>query len=108
MSRFLIITILGLSLLPISTPADADVKNGAKTIECYCTDRQGDRVELGQMICLQVDGRMFTARCEMSLNNPMWREVTDGCLSSQLPTDALRRLHRLQPTGDPAPIYPKI
>jgi hypothetical protein len=50
--------------------------------ECYCTDRDHNRVELGQVICLQVNGRMFTARCEMSLNNPMWREVNEGCAIS--------------------------
>lgn len=59
---------------------------GGKTVECYCTDRSGSRVELGQTICLQVDGRMFMAQCQMSLNVPMWREVQQGCLSSKLLT----------------------
>lgn len=36
------------------------------------------------MVCLQVDGRMFMAQCQMSLNVPMWREVSEGCLSSGL------------------------
>ena len=72
-----------LSLL-MASPALADVKDGNKTIECYCTDRQGARVELGQIICLQVDGRMFMARCEMSLNVPTWRDTGTGCLSSAL------------------------
>ncbi len=54
---------------------------GGKVIDCYCTDKQGARVELGETICLQVDGRMFMAQCQMSLNVPMWREVQDGCLS---------------------------
>ena len=40
---------------------------------------------MGETICLQVDGRMFMARCAMSLNVPTWREVSDGCLSSGLP-----------------------
>ena len=57
---------------------------GGKTIDCYCTDRSGSRIELGQTICLQVDGRMFMAQCQMSLNVPMWREVQQGCLSSSL------------------------
>lgn len=71
-------------------PAFADVKTPqGKVIDCYCTDKTGARVELGQTICLQVDGRMFMARCEMSLNNPMWRELQSGCLSSALPMSQL-------------------
>ena len=66
-------------------PALADVKTpSGKVIDCYCTDSTGGRVELGDVICLQVDGRMFLARCEMSLNNPMWREVQQGCTTSRL------------------------
>ncbi|MFN3208914.1 MAG: hypothetical protein ACE369_07930 [Roseovarius sp.] len=53
-----------------------------KTVECYCTDKSGARVEMGETICLQVDGRSFMAQCQMSLNVPMWRKVSDGCLSS--------------------------
>lgn len=64
--------------------ASADVTGpGGKTVECYCTDTSGARVELGQMICLQVDGRMFMAQCQMSLNSPMWREIQDGCVIGQ-------------------------
>lgn len=65
--------------------AAADVTGpGGKVIDCYCTDRSGSRIELGETICLQVDGRMFMAQCQMSLNVPMWREVQEGCLSSGL------------------------
>lgn len=63
--------------------ADVTAPSG-RTIDCYCTDRSGARVELGETICLQVDGRMFMAQCQMSLNVPMWREVQQGCLSSRL------------------------
>ncbi len=67
----------------IAQPLLADVKGrDGRVIDCYCTDREGARVELGQEICLFVDGRAFMARCEMSLNNPMWRETGDSCLSS--------------------------
>jgi len=52
-----------------------------KTVECYCTDKAGNRVELGETRCMNVGGRMFTARCEMSLNVPMWREQQGGCLT---------------------------
>lgn len=50
--------------------------------DCFCTDKTGARVELGTMVCMQVGDRDFIARCEMSLNNPMWREISQGCLSS--------------------------
>ena len=71
-------------LLICATPVLADSTINGKTVDCYCTDSSGSRVELGEMICLQVDGRSFMAQCQMSLNNPMWREVSDGCLSSSL------------------------
>lgn len=76
--------VLSLALLAVLTPAFADVKKGGKTVDCYCTDTSGDRVELGEKICLLVDGKMFMAQCQMSLNVPMWRKVQDGCLSSSL------------------------
>jgi len=52
------------------------------------------------MICLQVDGRMFMAQCQMSLNVPMWREVSEGCLSSGL--------ERSKPLINSVSVYPKI
>jgi len=71
-------------LLLMSLPAMADVTSpSGKTVDCYCTDRSGGRIELGQTICMQVDGRMFMAQCQMSLNVPMWRELQEGCLSSE-------------------------
>ena len=71
------------TLMATATSADVTSPSG-KTVECYCTDKSGGRIELGQTICLQVDGRMFMAQCQMSLNVPMWREVQQGCLSSEL------------------------
>ncbi len=74
-----------LFLTLLATPGLADyIGPDGKTRDCYCTDTSGSRIELGEMICLQVDGRMFTAQCQMSLNVPMWREVQEGCLSSRL------------------------
>jgi hypothetical protein len=76
---------IALISLLLASPLGADVTSpSGKTVDCYCTDRQGARVELGETICLQVDGRMFLAQCQMSLNVPMWREVAQGCLSSRL------------------------
>ncbi|NDR57198.1 hypothetical protein [Aliiruegeria sabulilitoris] len=74
-----------IALLASVSPVWADVTApSGRVIDCYCTDSTGDRVELGDVICLRVDGRMFLARCEMSLNNPMWREVQEGCTTSRL------------------------
>ena len=53
-------------------------KDGYAYPDCYCTNR-GVRVEIGETACLRVGGREFTARCDMSLNNPAWREERDGC-----------------------------
>ena len=76
-----------ISLLMVS-PALADVTPAStKAVDCYCTDKQRNRVELGETRCLHVDGRMFIARCQMSLNVPMWREMQEGCLSSSLEQD---------------------
>ncbi len=90
-------------LAALSSAAGADVVGpGGKVRDCYCTDSKGKRVELGQTICLFVDGRMFMAQCQMSLNNPMWRKVQDGCLSSRL------RRERLEPGFDPGAVHSEI
>ncbi|MEZ5715907.1 MAG: hypothetical protein R3D85_12475 [Paracoccaceae bacterium] len=72
------------AVLTAASPALADYNLNGKVIDCYCTDSTGGRIEIGDMICLQVDGQMFMAQCQMSLNVPMWRKIRDGCLSSQL------------------------
>nr|WP_170437759.1 hypothetical protein [Ruegeria arenilitoris] len=88
-------------LIVCATPGLADVIGpGGKVQDCYCTDTSGARVELGEMVCLQVDGRMFMAQCQMSLNVPMWREVSEGCLSSVLQSR--------QPTVDPGTVDVEI
>ncbi|CAD0185403.1 hypothetical protein RUESEDTHA_02290 [Ruegeria sp. THAF57] len=90
-----------LVLMLFSTPVMADyVGPDGKVRDCYCTDTSGNRIDLGEMICLQVDGRMFMAQCQMSLNVPMWREVQEGCLSSGL--------ERSQPPINTVTVYPKI
>ncbi|THD73471.1 hypothetical protein E7681_12325 [Thalassobius vesicularis] len=92
---------LSLILILAATPALSDANIGGKTVDCYCTDSQGKRIELGETICLQVDGRMFMAQCQMSLNVPMWREVAQGCLSSSL-------RQSLQPPVDTGLVDPQI
>ena len=60
----------------------AHAQSKTATVDCYCTDKNGARVELGTVNCMQVDGRVFMARCEMALNNPFWREVEGNCFNS--------------------------
>lgn len=91
-------------LMLIASPVLADSNIGGKTVDCYCTNTSGDRVELGQTICLQVDGRMFMAQCQMSLNVPMWREVAQGCLSTSL---TLPR-QSVKPPLDPGLVHSEI
>ena len=62
----------------------------AKTIDCYCTDKSGERIELGEMLCMFVDGKSFMAQCQMSLNVPMWRRLNDGCLIGSKDTTPLQ------------------
>jgi hypothetical protein len=53
----------------------------AQTVDCYCTDGIGARVELGQLTCLDVGGRIFLARCAMSQNVPIWRDTGETCVT---------------------------
>lgn len=98
--RLVIITLL------LASPAVADVKGkDGRTVDCYCTDTTGLRVELGETICLSVDGRAFMAQCDMSLNVPIWRDTGQGCLSSALPQSVP---HVLEPLVQPRGIDPKV
>jgi len=54
-------------------------KDGHSYPDCYCTDSEGRRVEMGERACLTVGGRDRMALCGMSLNNPAWRMQEDGC-----------------------------
>jgi hypothetical protein len=68
----------------IVTPASSQTfepptaKEGHSYSKPYCSNR-GHRVEMGDLSCLKVDGRIFLARCSQSLNNPVWRMVQDSC-----------------------------
>jgi hypothetical protein len=54
-------------------------KEGFNYPDCYCTDSKGKRVDMGKTACLAIGQRRVVARCEMSLNNPVWREQSEGC-----------------------------
>jgi hypothetical protein len=85
-------------------PALADVTGpGGKVLDCYCTDTQGARVEMDEEICLVVGGRAFIARCEMSLNNPIWRDTGRACVSSSLPA-----FEPLEPARDAGRVHAEI
>ncbi|HDZ81434.1 MAG TPA: hypothetical protein ENH56_09365 [Roseobacter sp.] len=77
--------LLLLMLVPAIASANSTYPDG-RPVNCYCTDRSGNRIELGQTVCLNINGRSFMAQCQMSLNVPMWREIQSGCqtLSSKL------------------------
>jgi hypothetical protein len=68
----------------VATPAKSQTfepppaKEGYSYTDPYCSNR-GNRVEMGELSCLRVDGRVYLARCGMSLNSPVWREVQDIC-----------------------------
>ena len=90
----------------LTGPALADVKGpGGRVVECYCTDTAGLRVELGEKICLFVDGRAFMAQCDMSLNVPIWRDTGEGCLSSSL---SKAPLQFSKPAIQSVPVYAPI
>ena len=59
--------------------APPPAKEGFSYPDCYCTDSLGQRVEMGQMACLIIGSRRVLARCDMSVNNPTWREQSEGC-----------------------------
>ncbi|MEM7695187.1 MAG: hypothetical protein AAF318_12115 [Pseudomonadota bacterium] len=81
---------LVLIALPVSAAADtlfADVftpppaKEGYAYPDCYCTDSEGERVEVGEYACLRIGPREMTALCGMSQNSPAWRTQFEGCPS---------------------------
>ncbi len=75
-------TLLVLAGTSAASSSDAQLYRHPPGVECYCTDSEGGRVELGELRCLSVGARQFTAQCQMSLNVPMWREISEGCANS--------------------------
>lgn len=55
---------------------------GYRYPDCYCTDSEGERVEIGRSACLHIGSQSFVAQCDMSLNSPIWRRVREGCPTS--------------------------
>lgn len=82
MPKGLISLLIGLALAALAHGASAQGIGGKP--ECFCTDRAGDRHELGDIICLTVGDRSYMAKCVMVQNVPYWRDQNMGCLSSSL------------------------
>ena len=47
--------------------------------DCTCTNRDGGEFHVGQVTCLDVDGKRYLARCEMVLNVTSWKKVGNEC-----------------------------
>ena len=68
-------------------------------VEYFCTDSQGSRHELGEIMRLSPSScQQFLAKCDMSLNNSMWRQIQEGCPAASLDRSVLDRLEGFQPT----------
>lgn len=48
-------------------------------LDYSCSDPQGRRVPLGTVICISASCQTWTARCELSMTNVIWRKLHDGC-----------------------------
>ncbi len=73
-------------ITPQITPAAANggysppkPKDGHRYPDCFCTDSDGQRIELGRTTCLRIGSQLVLAKCGMSLNNPTWRHIQKGC-----------------------------
>lgn len=49
--------------------------------DCYCRSPDGEKRDLGTVECVQITGRSWLLRCEMSENTPFWNRLQDsaGC-----------------------------
>ena len=75
-------------------------------VDYYCSDQDGARVEIGQVMCFTASCQTWMARCEMSRNNnvTMWRKLQDGCPGVSLP----ERIERLKPGVDAGTVHAQI
>ena len=100
------LALLALSAHAVPLAASADAAAGGREIPCTCRDSRGELRELGQEVCLVVDGRAFMARCEMALNVTTWRDTGAGCVSSSLQGGAQPSGPVFQPGAVDAEIVP--
>ena len=74
-------------------------------IEFFCTDASGGRREIGEVMCIATGCQTYLAKCGMSLNNPAWRKIQDGCPGASLMFSPAKRL---DPAFDTHPVHPQI
>lgn len=90
---------------PTAPKSFADLYPPLPGVEYFCTDSEGARVEIGQVICITASCITWMARCEMTSSNRMaiWRKMQDGCPGVLLDGAALSggsvlgRIEALQP-----------
>lgn len=66
-------------------------------VEYYCTDSTGQRMELGEVLCITAGCQTWMARCDMSVNSPTWRKIQDGCPGASSGVSVYDRLQQAQP-----------
>lgn len=77
-------------------------------IELYCTDSKGERRELGEIVCIRASScQQMLAKCDMSLNNVMWREIQEGCPTADVAPSFFDRLEKLTPSSAAISLKPK-
>ena len=96
---------VGLTGLPQIAQAADSVLGQKKGPECFCTDRYGKRHEIGDIICLTVDGRSYEAKCVMAQNNPFWRDLSRPCLSASAPPWQAPSPNMSKPSPEIAALY---
>ncbi len=78
--------------LPLTGPAAAD--------ECMCR-ANGERFELGSVVCLKLPSGDRLARCGKVLNNTSWKMLGDGCPITS--ADEEKRRAEPSPLSSPKP-----
>ncbi|MEO1291394.1 MAG: hypothetical protein AAFV62_00960 [Pseudomonadota bacterium] len=47
--------------------------------DCTCRKPGGARAQVGEVMCVQIGERTQAMRCEMTLNNTIWKPVRQNC-----------------------------
>ena len=76
--------VLSLALTMVATGqsmAQATENDPVPAPECKCRSPDGQMQDLGTVQCVDIVGRKYLVRCEMSTNTPYWKKVegTSGC-----------------------------